>query len=59
MPVARLLPAVRAPAGAAARGVDEQLDAAGLQRPSVDVRPVAELGRDPRTGKLARFVALR
>jgi phenylacetate-CoA ligase len=35
------------------------LEAAGLARPSVDVRAVADLRRDPRTGKLARFVALR
>jgi phenylacetate-CoA ligase len=37
----------------------DALDAAGLQRPSVAVRPVADLARDPRTGKLARFVPLR
>jgi phenylacetate-coenzyme A ligase PaaK-like adenylate-forming protein len=37
----------------------DALDAAGLHRPSVAVRAVADLARDRRTGKLARFVPLR
>jgi phenylacetate-coenzyme A ligase PaaK-like adenylate-forming protein len=35
------------------------LEAAGVERPVVAVRAVADLGRNPETGKLARFVPLR
>jgi phenylacetate-coenzyme A ligase PaaK-like adenylate-forming protein len=39
--------------------LEEALETAGLTQPSVDLRAVAELDRDARTGKVARFVALR
>jgi phenylacetate-coenzyme A ligase PaaK-like adenylate-forming protein len=54
---------VLAPGGVDVEGLRARLAralaAAGLPRPAVTVRAVADLARDPDTGKLARFVALR
>jgi phenylacetate-CoA ligase len=39
--------------------LEDALTTAGLPQPRVSLRAVAEMGRDARTGKLARFILLR